>query len=250
MYSADLEAAGADLEKDELRVGNTPERTPVARACVGFLFSLGVWGGLLFWAAGTLSWTRGWVHVGLWIVTLATNLVILLRTNPDVLAARMNRQQTFAKFEKVMLPLFVPAILAIPVLAGLDAVRYQWTLLPLWIAGLGAIFHIAGDVFILWSMIVNPHLEKVVRIQSERDHRVITTEPYAIIRHPMYVGLILVLVGMPLLLGSSWALLPVGVMALLLVIRTAFEDRLLRKELPGYEAYTHKTPHRLIPCIW
>jgi len=231
-------------------MGDASTKTLVVRAGVHCLLLLGAWGGPLFWAAGTLSWMRGWVHIGLWIVTLGTNLVILLRTNPDVLAARMNRQQVFAKFEKVMLPLFVPAILAIPVLAGLDAVRYQWALLPFWTAGLGVALHIAGDLFILWSMIVNPHLEKVVRVQSERDHRVITTGPYAIIRHPMYVGVILVLVGMPLLLGSSWAFLPVGVMALLMVIRTVFEDRMLRKELPGYEAYTHKMPHRLIPCVW
>ncbi|MGB2984869.1 MAG: isoprenylcysteine carboxylmethyltransferase family protein [Phycisphaerae bacterium] len=238
------------MEKDELRVSNASARTLVVGAGVHFLFSLGVWGGLLFWAAGTLSWTRGLVHVGLWIVTLATNLVILLRTNPDVLAARMNRQQAFAKFEKVMLPLFVPAVLAIPVLAGLDAVRYQWALLPLWAMWPGVIVHVAGDAFMLWAMIVNPYLAGEVRIQTERGHRVITTGPYAIVRHPMYVGLIAVLAGIPLLLGSSWAFLPVGVVALLLVIRTTFEDRMLRKELPGYEAYTHKAPHRLIPGVW
>jgi protein-S-isoprenylcysteine O-methyltransferase Ste14 len=211
---------------------------------------LGVWGGLLFWAAGTLSWTRGWVQVGLWIVTGATNLVILLWTNPDVIAARMKRQQTFAKFEKVMLPLFVPAVLAIPVVAGLDAARYAWTLLPLWAMWPGVIVHVAGDAFMLWAMIVNPYLEGEVRIQTERGHRVITTGPYAIVRHPMYVGLILLLAGIPLLLGSSWVLLPVGVVVLLLVIRMVFEERLLRKELPGYEAFMLRTPHRLIPGVW
>jgi protein-S-isoprenylcysteine O-methyltransferase Ste14 len=217
---------------------------------VRFLFSLGVWGGLLFLAAGTLSWTRGWVHVGLWIVTLATNLVILLWTNPDVVAARMKRQQAGAKFEKVMLPLFVPVMLAIPVVAGLDAVRYAWTFLPLWARWPGVIVHVAGDAFMLWAMIVNPYLAPEVRIQTERGHRVITTGPYAIVRHPMYVGLILGLAGIPLLLGSSWAFLPVGVVALLLVIRMVFEDRMLRKELPGYEAYMLKAPHRLIPGVW
>jgi protein-S-isoprenylcysteine O-methyltransferase Ste14 len=211
---------------------------------------LGVWGGLLFWAAGTLSWTRGWVQVGLWIVTGATNLVILLWTNPDVIAARMKRQQTFAKFEKVMLPLFVSAVLAIPVVAGLDAARYAWTLLPLWAMWPGVIVHVAGDAFMLWAMIVNPYLEGEVRIQTERGHRVITTGPYAIVRHPMYVGLILLLAGIPLLLGSSWVLLPVGVVVLLLVIRMVFEERLLRKELPGYEAFMLRTPHRLIPGVW
>jgi protein-S-isoprenylcysteine O-methyltransferase Ste14 len=167
------------MEKDELRVDRIPARTPVACACVHFLFSLGVWGGLLFWAAGTPSWTRGWVHVGPWIVTLATNLVILLWTNPDVLAARMKRQQAGAKFEKVMLPLFVPAMPAIPVVAGLDAVRNAWTFIPLWAMWPGVIVHGPGDAFMLWAMIVNPYLAKEVRIQTERRHRVITAGPCA-----------------------------------------------------------------------
>lgn len=238
------------MEKDQLRAGNAPARTHAARACLRLLFLLAVWGGLLFWAAGTLSWTRAWIHLGLGVGTAITNVVILLRRNPAVLIARMSRQQVFARFEKAMLPLFVPAILAIPVVAGLDAVRYAWTHLPLWTMWPGVIVHAAGDAFMLWAMIVNPYLAPEVRIQTERGHRVITTGPYAIVRHPMYVGLILLLAGTPLLLGSSWAFLPSGVVALLLVIRAVLEDRMLRKELPGYEAYMLRTPHRLIPGVW
>ncbi|MCP4250405.1 MAG: isoprenylcysteine carboxylmethyltransferase family protein [bacterium] len=238
------------MEKDEQQVEHTPAINHVARASVSFLILLGVWGGLLFWAAGTFLWTRGWVNVGLWVVALGTNLGILLRTNPDVIAARMNRQHAFARFEKVMLPFFVPAVLAIPVVAGLDAVRYAWTPLPPFVMCPGVIVHVAGDAFMLWAMMVNPYLTGEVRIQTERGHRVISTGPYAIVRHPMYTGLILVLAGIPLLLGSSWAFVPTSAVALLLVIRMLFEDRMLRKELPGYEAYTLRTPHRLIPGVW
>ncbi|MBN2561803.1 MAG: isoprenylcysteine carboxylmethyltransferase family protein [Phycisphaerae bacterium] len=233
-----------------MRVGNTPAGTQVARAGARFLFSLGVWGGLLFWAAGTLTWTRAWVHLGLWIATLVTNFAIILWKNPAGLATRMKRPQIGEKFDKVIVSCLLPATLAIPVLAGLDAVRYQWALLPLWPVSLGAVLHIAGDAFILWSMIVNPYLEGGVRIQSECGHRVITTGPYAFVRHPMYVGFILVLAGIPLVLGSSWTFLPVGIVALLLVVRTVFEDRMLREELPGYEDYTQKTRRRLLPGIW
>ena len=150
----------------------------------------------------------------------------------------------------VMLPLFIPAVLAIPIVAGLDAVRYAWTSGSSWMIWPGIIIHVAGDAFMLWAMVVNPHLEGTIRVQSERHHRVVTTGPYAIVRHPMYVGLILVLAGMPLLLGSSWALVPVGIVSLLLAIRAALEDRMLRKDLPGYEAYAHKTVYRLIPGVW
>ncbi|MFH1418740.1 MAG: isoprenylcysteine carboxylmethyltransferase family protein [Planctomycetota bacterium] len=234
----------------EVKGRSGTSQRPVIRACVGFLLSLGVWGSLLFWAAGTLAWTRGWIHIALWIATLATNLTLIMWKNRAVLATRMKRQQIGERFDKVIVSCLFPATLAIPVLAGLDAVRYQWAMLPLWAVGLGAVLHIAGDVFILWSMIVNPFLEGVVRIQSERGHRVVTSGPYAVIRHPMYVGFILVLAGIPLLLGSSWAFLPVGVVAMLFVIRTVFEDRVLREGLPGYETYMLRTPHRLIPGVW
>jgi protein-S-isoprenylcysteine O-methyltransferase Ste14 len=238
------------MEKDELRVGNTLAGAQIARAGVRVLFSLGVSGGLLFGAAGTLSWGRAWIHLSLWIVTLATNFAIILWKNRAVLATRMKRRQIVEKFDKVIVSCLLPATFAIPVLAGLDAVRYKWAPLPLWLVSLGALLHIVGDVFILWPMIVNPYLEGGVRIQTERGHRVITTGPYAIVRHPMYVGFILVLAGAPLVLGSSWAFLPVGIVALLFVIRTVFEDRMLRAQLPGYEEYAGQTRHRLIPGVW
>ena len=94
----------------------------------------------------------------------------------------------------------------------------------------------AGDAFILWEMIVNPYLEKAVRIQKERGHQVITTGPYAFIRHPMYVGTMFMLASIPLVLRSCWTFCPVGVMSLVLVLRTAFEvpgirSALLRKSV-------------------
>lgn len=238
------------MEKGEPRVGHTPAKPQVGLACARFLLALGVWGGLLFGAAGDFAWGRGWFQLSLWIVTLATNFTIILWMNPAGLATRMKRPRIGEKLDKVIVSGLIPATLAIPVLAGLDAVRYQWAPLPLWPVGLGAVLHIAGDVFILWTMMVNPYLEGGVRIQSERDHRVVTTGPYAIVRHPMYVGFILVLAGMPLVLGSSWAFLPAGIVALLLVIRTAFEDRTLQERLPGYQDYVRKTRHRLLPGIW
>jgi protein-S-isoprenylcysteine O-methyltransferase Ste14 len=290
------------MEKHELRAESTPGTLIAVRAAVRFLVVVGVWGGLLFWAAGTIAWVRAWFLLGLWAVTLTVNLMLLLWANPDVVAARMKRQRGAARFEWVMLPLFILAVLAIPVVAGLDAVRYAWTSIaswtiwpgdivhatgyafvllarvvtrvfipavlanpivigldvvryawtsiPAWTMWPAIVAHVMGDALMLWAMVVNPHLEGVVRIQSERGHRVVAKGPYSIVRHPMYVGLILLLAGIPLLLGSGWAFLPVGVGVVLLVIRTALEDRMLRKELPGYEEYARKTIYRLVPGVW
>jgi len=177
-------------------------------------------------------------------------LVILLRLNPDVILTRLKGRLPTEKFDMILLYLLVPVIMAIPVVAGLDAVRYQWSRVPTWAMYPGILLHAAGDAFLLWAMVVNPYGEKTVRIQTERGHHVITTGPYAIVRHPMYVGVMVMLAGMPLVLGSWWTFLPVGVMALAMVVRTAFEDRMLRRELPGYDDYARRTRYRLLPGLW
>ena len=97
---------------------------------------------------------------------------------------------------------------------------------------------------------VNPFFEKTVRIQTERGHRVIDTGPYAFVRHPGYLGFFGWCLSAPLLLGSWWAFVPAVLSVVDLVVRTALEDRTLREELEGYEAYSNRVPHRLLPGIW
>jgi protein-S-isoprenylcysteine O-methyltransferase Ste14 len=99
-------------------------------------------------------------------------------------------------------------------------------------------------------MLRNPHAETSVRIQAERDHRVVAAGPYGVVRHPMYVGLILLYVAQALILGSVWALVIAGLIAVLFLWRTAMEDQVLRKDLPGYEEYTSVTRYRLMPGLW
>ena len=100
-------------------------------------------------------------------------------------------------------------------------------------------------------MVVNPHFEKTVRIQTDRDHRLIDTGPYRIVRHPGYLGTILsFILSAPLLLGSWWAFVPAAASTASLIVRTALEDRTLRTELAGYEDYARRVRYRLAPGIW
>jgi protein-S-isoprenylcysteine O-methyltransferase Ste14 len=111
--------------------------------------------------------------------------------------------------------------------------------------------YLGGTAVVTWAMAVNTHFEKTVRIQSDRGHTVCDRGPYRWVRHPGYVGASLAFpLATPLLLGSAWAFVPAALCVAMLVLRTALEDRMLRAELEGYEAFAGKTRYRLLPGIW
>lgn len=146
--------------------------------------------------------------------------------------------------------LLLAGYLAVPLVAGLDT-RFGWT------HPLGVIRHAAGAAALamgfgltVWAMRANAYFSTAVRIQGEREHTVCTGGPYRFVRHPGYVGYVLQTLGIPLLLGSSWALLPALAAICALVTRTALEDRLLQAELPGYRTYAQEVRYRLVPGIW
>jgi len=135
-------------------------------------------------------------------------------------------------------------------IAGLDT-RFGWTgrvALALQIVAI-AIFMLGGALF-SWAMVSNAYFSTVVRIQEDRGHTVCTTGPYRFVRHPGYVGAILQSLAVPLMLGSLWALVPGGLAALLIVARTALEDRTLWEELDGYKEYARRVRYRLLPGVW
>ena len=119
-----------------------------------------------------------------------------------------------------------------------------------WVCVLGYVLLVAGLAGMTWAESVSKFFEPTVRIQTDRGHRVIDTGPYAIVRHPGYVAACVLFMGMPLSLGSFWALVPAAVSCLLLVVRTVLEDKTLRNELVGYEEYTQRVRYRLVPGVW
>lgn len=209
------------------------------------------WIGSLFLAAGRLDWIRGWISVALVVVGMPAVGLIIQRYNAQVLEARSNwRHKDTARFDKIFLAIYGPLISILPALAGLDAGRYQWTSLPFGFVYVGSILFAVGLALITWVMVVNPFAEKTVRIQTDRGQTVITSGPYRFVRHPMYVGLTLLFVSTALVWGSVWALRLDAAMAVVLIWRTALEDRTLRHELPGYEQYASVTRYRLLPGLW
>ena len=205
---------------------------------------------ILFAAAGTLHWLRGWVACLYLLLVEVATLAVLARRAPETLNQRGATHTGVKAFDKVFVVVWLVICLVTPVLAGFDAVRFGWSSMPVALLYLGAAWMLVVTVFGTWAMIENEHFEQFVRIQTDRTHRVVSTGPYRLVRHPGYAGAILGALSLPLMLGSWWTFAPVGADIVLFIVRTALEDRTLRRELEGYEAYAQRTRYRLIPGIW
>jgi protein-S-isoprenylcysteine O-methyltransferase Ste14 len=175
----------------------------------------------------------------------------LKKHNPELLRDRMAFLKPAAKrWDKVIL--LVSTIVFVPylILPGLDAVRFQWSSVPPLIKAVCFGGIILSFMLLSWVMRENTYLSRVVEIQKERGHKVITTGPYQYVRHPMYLAIIVLFLSIPVALGSLWSLIPSAVLTLLILIRTFLEDKTLHEELEGYNSYAEKVKYRIVPGIW
>lgn len=229
------------------------ERRIGVRQAARALISLAILVGSPFVAAGRLDWWQGWALVVLTLAASAISRIIPARRNPDLLAerARFAEAEGAKPWDRLLMPIVgLIGPLATWVTAGLDE-RLGWlpqVPLPLQVAAFLAVA--AGSALACWAMIENRFFSAVVRIQSDRGHRVVSSGPYRFVRHPGYVGGVLGNLAMPLALGSAWALIP-GVLTVgVIVVRTALEDRMLLEELDGYREYAARVRYRLLPGVW
>jgi len=208
----------------------------------------------LMWPAGTWHWWEAWVLVGLWVAFVVTTIIFLSHHDPALLAERMKFvpvQKGQKNWDKILMSLFFIAGIGLYIVPGFDVVRYEWSeALPVWMEILAMILHLPCFLFIGWVMRENTFLSVVVKIDDERGHQVITTGPYALVRHPMYSAVIILLFAVPMALGSRFGLIPAVLLVVMIIVRTYFEDRTLHTELSGYTEYTKQTRYRLLPGIW
>ncbi len=196
-----------------------------------------------------LDWIPGPAFMGLIAAFILAHLVYVPLANPEILVHRALLKKGTETWDWVWLGVFTSLLIAIGVVASLD-IRSGWAPLPLWVWPIGLVSFVLGGGLFLRAMGENPFFEKTVRIQSERGHHVIDTGPYRSVRHPGSVGMLAWILSFPLLLTSAWALLPAALAVISLVIRTALEDRMLQKKLPGYADYAARVRSRLIPGVW
>jgi protein-S-isoprenylcysteine O-methyltransferase Ste14 len=204
-------------------------------------------GTILFIAAGTLSWKWAWYVLLLGVILLLINWIVL---PAELIEERGRKKENVKKWDKILTSINTFPTILMYIFCGLDR-RFDWTgEVPIIINIAGLAFIFLGSMLFTWSMVSNKYFSTMVRLQTDRQHRVATEGPYNHIRHPGYLGYMTFTLATPIALGTFWGLIFSGITFVILIVRTALEDATLIKELPGYAEYTKKVKYKLIPYLW
>ena len=207
---------------------------------------------IFFLSAGQITNQRPWFYFIAAFFHFMASTIIQFKLNPQLVVQRLKIKREGSKTwdEILMRASNLTIIILIPIIAGLDIGRYSWSNLSVNYVWIGLVFAVLSSVLLNYAMVSNKYFEPTVRIQKERGHTVITSGLYRIIRHPGYLAGILFAISMPLLFGSFFSFVGVGIYVVLVMIRTWLEDRTLQEELEGYQDYTKQVRYRLFPGIW
>jgi protein-S-isoprenylcysteine O-methyltransferase Ste14 len=230
------------------RRGASPIRELVGLLAYGALFST-----LLFGGAGHWQWRRGWALIGTLLVVRGLSSLYLLALQPELIAERAKGplQEGQPLADRLLLGGFMATFAALVAFAGADVWRLHLMKgLPWWTRTIGWMLFVAGWWIVYRALRANAFAVTVVRVQDERGHRVVRTGPYAIVRHPMYAGLVPVMVGMGLWLHSTAAVVAAAVPTAFLIARVVLEERLLTARFPEYLEYAASVRWRLLPGVW
>jgi len=236
-----------ELKDRKMENAKTPSKlATIIRTVFTTLFALAA----IFVPAGTLKWTEAWVFIILYTVSVSAAIIWMKKKAPGLLKERMGKKKDVKHWDKIFRALYSIFLLGMLILPGLDAVRFQWSNVSLIAKIFAFIGFLPGFGLAFWAMRENAYSSDVVRIQEDRGHTVCTTGPYKYVRHPMYVGVILIMLCFPLSLGSPYTLIPAVIIIVLFFFRNALEDKTLLQELSGYKEYAQKVRYRLIPGLW
>ena len=208
-------------------------------------------GAILFVSAGTIAWPQAWVYLVLWLTTGLASGLLLERDSPAIIAERLRPpiQKDQKPWDKPVILAIAAGWLLIHIVAGLDN-RYGWSQMPGLLEIVGALALLLGAYVFYRVVSENAFASATVKVQTDRQHQVIATGPYALVRHPMYAGAIFYLLGSALLLGSWAAFVIALALIALLSLRAVWEEQMLVAELAGYREYAQRVRYRLIPGLW
>jgi protein-S-isoprenylcysteine O-methyltransferase Ste14 len=204
----------------------------------------------LFWPAGTWNWPMAWALIAITAMWIIGTALVTIPRCPELLAERVGPRKGGKAWDTAILGVIGILMLVKMLLSGFDF-HYGWTIaLPVWAEIAGMVAAMVGYGLVVWATGSNAYFSQIVRIQSERGHTVATGGPYRFVRHPAYIGMIFIELGTSVMLGSWLALIPGGISAVLLILRTMLEDRVLLTELAGYKEFAEKIHYRLVPGVW
>lgn len=201
---------------------------------------------IIIFPAGDWGYWQGWMYVITLFLPMFFVVPYFLIKDPALLERRMRTRERESVQRKIIGLSYV-YFLVVFIMPGLD-VRFGWSNVPMVVSVIADVFVFMGYMIFVWVLTVNSYLSRVVEVDT--DQRVVSTGPYAIVRHPMYVGVSLMYIASPLALGSYWALLPAMLIVPLLMARIKNEEQVLLRELGGYDDYIKKVKYRLLPGIW
>ncbi len=223
--------------------------TMVAARVVGLfvIFALA-----LFVPADTIAWPAAWIFLALFFGFTAVISLWLVGHNPGLLQERMTGLKAADRkaWDRALIALMSALFFGWLVVMPLDAVRFRWSQMPVWLQTMGACVLLCSFYVFYLTFRENPYLSPAVRIQRDRGQMVVSTGPYRYVRHPMYSGFGLFVLGAALLLGSWYGLLLGLILMLVTARRAVLEEGTLREELQGYEIYMTQVKYRLIPSVW
>jgi len=228
------------------------KKTSVVRIVVMLLLVLVVFPLLPMIISGRWDWWQAWLMGVLFVLSFIVSRAIAARKTPDILKERADyaTQGNTQAWDKWLSPIMAFGSVFILLIAGLDEL-FNWSPdLPLGLELVGLALVVAGYIFGSYAFVENAFFSGTVRLQPERGQTVISGGPYAWVRHPGYLGSLIASLGMPLLLDSLWAFVPVIIFGFFFVLRTLLEDRFLQENLAGYSEYAEKVRYRLFPGIW
>ncbi len=216
--------------------------TVVSRLLAGVLmFAL-----LFFLPAGTWRYWQAWMYIGVLITPMFFVIAYFMKKDPDLLERRMRMRERRTEQRKIINLSVLFFVLAY-ILPGFD-IRFGWSKMPAWVSIVAAVVMFLSYLIVFRTMQVNSFLSRVIEVAENQ--KVIDTDVYGIVRHPMYVGMTVLYVVSPIVLGSWWAVIPALVIIPVIVFRILDEEKALEKELPGYMEYKQKVKYRLIPFVW
>lgn len=207
--------------------------------------------GIMYWAAGRIIWLEANLFwTAYYLISLGVGLYLVWFSS-DLMKERQDAvfKKDVKSWDRWILAVNMILTTAMYALIGLDAGRFGWSKISLFLRAFGGFLMLISFIISTWAAIENRFMSSQVRIQSERGHQVAKTGPYAIIRHPMYAGYCLLYIGMPLVLNSWCGIIPGLLLIFVMIIRTRLEDHTLKDELPRYADYAKQVRYRLIPSL-